>query len=70
MISEGILMPLGSLIMALCIGWGWGTDMILDECAKCGAKPWGRKFFEICYKVITPIGMLIVLYGQIMSFFG
>ena len=70
MISEGILMPLGSLIMALCIGWSWGTDMILDECAKCGAKPWGRRFFEVCYKVITPIGMLIVLYGQIVSFFG
>ena len=48
----------------------WGTDMILDECAKCGAKPWGRRFFEVCYKVITPIGMLIVLYGQIVSFFG
>ena len=70
MISEGILMPLGSLIMALCIGWGWGTDMVLDECGKCGKKPWGRKFFEICYKFITPIGMILVLYGQIVSFFG
>lgn len=70
MISEGILMPLGSLIMALLIGWVWGTDLVLDECAKCGEKPWGRKFFEFCYRFITPLGMLIVLYGQIVSFFG
>ena len=70
MISEGILMPLGALMMSLLIGWKWKTDLVMDECMESGHKPWGRGFFDICFKFITPIGMLVVLYGQITSFFG
>ena len=31
-ISEGILMPLGALLMCLCIGWELGPKMVDDEC--------------------------------------
>ena len=70
MISEGILMPLGALMMSILIGWKWKTDLVMEECMESGHKPWGRGFFDICFKFITPIGMLFVLYGQITSFFG
>ena len=70
LISEGILMPLGSAIMAFAIGWIWKLDMVVKECELEGNKFWGKGFFNICFKVITPIGMLFVIYGQITGFFG
>ncbi len=68
-ISEGILMPVGSMIMAFAIGWIWKMDFVVEECEQSGCKFWGKTFFNICYKFITPIGMLVVLYGQITDFF-
>ena len=69
-ISEGILMPLGALVMALLIGWKWKTkDLIVPECEASGHKFWGYGFFNFCFKFVTPIGMVIVLIGQIMDFF-
>ncbi len=70
MLSEGILMPLGAMIMAFAIGWIWKIDMVKEEIEASGTKMWGKTFFNICYKFITPIGMIIVLYGQITSYFG
>jgi NSS family neurotransmitter:Na+ symporter len=70
MISEGVLMPLGAMVMSLLIGWKWGTDMVLEECEADGKKAWGRNFFNICFKFITPLGMVVVLYGQLTGFFG
>ena len=70
MLSEGILMPLGAMIMAFAIGWIWKIDMVVEECEASGHKFWGRVFFNICYKFITPIGMAFVLYAQITDYFG
>ena len=70
MLSEGIMMPLGAMIMAFGIGWIWKIDMVVEECEASGHKFWGKTFFDICYKFITPIGMAFVLYGQITSFFN
>ena len=70
MLSEGILMPVGAMIMAFAIGWIWKLDMVKEEIEASGHKMWGKTFFNICYKFITPIGMIFVLYGQITSFFG
>ena len=79
MLSEGIMMPLGSMIMAFAIGWLWMPswsnggkcqNLLTEELGASGHKMWGKAFFEACYKFITPIGMIIVLYGQITSFFG
>ena len=70
MISEGILMPLGAMVMAFAIGWIWKMDFVVEEAEQCGNKFWGKGFFNLCYKVITPIGMIVVLYGQLTGFFG
>ena len=68
-ISEGILMPLGALLMCLCIGWEIGPKVVDEEVALEGQNFKLRGFFNICVKIITPLGMLLVLYGQIKDFF-
>ena len=68
-ISEGILMPLGALLMCLCIGWEIGPKVVDEEVTLEGQNFKLRGFFNICVKIITPLGMLLVLYGQIKDFF-
>ena len=68
-ISEGVLMPLGALLMCLCIGWELGPKMVDDECCLEGQSFKMKGFFNICVKFITPLCMLLVLYGQIREFF-
>lgn len=68
-ISEGILMPLGALIMCILIGWVWGTKVVKEECEENGNSYKAAKFFEICFKFVAPIGLLIVLIAQIQDFF-
>ncbi len=68
-ISEGILMPLGALLMCLCIGWELGPKMVDDECCLEGQTFKMKGFFNICVKFITPLCMILVLYGQIKEFF-
>ena len=71
MLSEGIMMPLGALLMSLMIGWEIGPEVVKGECeATPGHKMGSFGFFKICVKVITPLCMLFILYGQIKSFFG
>ena len=71
MLSEGIMMPLGALLMALMIGWEIGPEVVKNECeATPGHKMGSFGFFKICIKVITPLIMLFILYGQIKTFFG
>ena len=70
MLSEGIMMPLGAMIMSFGIGWIWKIDTIVEECEISGHKFWGKGFFNICYKFITPIGMAFVLFAQITDYFS
>ena len=71
MLSEGVMMPLGALLMSLMIGWEIGPEVVKEECeATPGHKMGSYGFFKICCKVITPLCMLLILYGQVMSFFG
>lgn len=70
MISEGILMPFGALVMSLLIGWSFKTDVVKLECEQSGVKFWGYKFFNVCFKFVVPIVMAFVLYAQVADFFG
>ena len=69
MLSEGIMMPLGALLMAIMIGWELGPDFTKDEVEVSGHKFGLYGFYKICIKVITPLCMILVLYGQIKAFF-
>ena len=71
MISEGVFMPLGALLMSLIIGWGLKTKTIKEEVeASPSVQMAAYKFWDICFKFIVPIGMVLVLLGQLDDFFG
>ena len=69
-VSEGIMMPLGALLMCLCIGWEIGPKVVDEECCVEGQSFKSKGFFNICVKFITPIIMVLVLAGQLDAFFG
>ena len=69
MLSEGIMMPLGALLMSLMIGWEVGPDMVKEECEQSGHAMGSYGFFKVCIKYITPLIMIFILYGQIKEFF-
>lgn len=64
-ISEGFLMPLGALLMSLYIGYKYKPTLITDEC---GMHP--SRLLSVCFRVIVPIAMVVVLYGQLKDFLG
>ena len=70
MISEGVLMPMGALVMSILIGWCWKTKVVSDECELSGGSFKGYKFFDICFKFVVPVVMVIVLFAQLKDFFG
>jgi len=69
-VAEGILMPLGALLMCICIGWELGPQIVDDECCLEGNRFKSKAFFNVCVKYITPIIMILILAGQLDSFFG
>ena len=69
MLAEGIMMPLGALLMSLMIGWEVGPQMVKEECEQSGHAMGSYGFFKICVKFITPLCMILILYGQIKEFF-
>ena len=70
MVSEGVLMPLGALLMSICIGYELKPQFVDEECCLEGNAFKSKTFFNICIKSITPILMVLVLLGQLDSFFG
>ena len=69
MMSEGIAMPLGALLMSIMVGWEIKPKTLLDEIHS-GASGKIDGFFTFCVKFIVPLGMALILLGQINDFFG
>ena len=69
MLSEGLAMPLGAMLMSIMIGWEIQPKSMLDEIHS-GAGSGIDGFFSICMKIIAPLGMVLILSGQISDFFG
>ena len=68
-IAEGILMPLGALLMSIMYGWEVGPEVVHAEATREGQSFGAYGWFKLCIKYITPLCMLLVLYGQIKEFF-
>ncbi|MFQ9894124.1 MAG: sodium-dependent transporter [Emergencia sp.] len=67
LVAEGILMPLGALVMAIMLGWtrkGWLDDEILQ-----GSTYKSRAFCNFCWKWIIPVLLVGLLIVQLDSFF-
>jgi len=69
MMSEGIAMPLGALLMSIMVGWEIKPKTLLDE-IQIGSKAKIAGFFSFCMKFVVPLGMILVLVGQIDTFFA
>ena len=67
-LSEGIAMPLGALLMSLMVGWEIKPKTLLDEIHQ-GSAAKIDGFFSFCMKFIVPLGMLLILVGQVDTFF-
>ena len=68
-LSEGVMMPLGALLMSLMIGWEIGPEFVKEETEQSGHVMGSYGFFRVCVKFITPLIMVLILYGQIKEFF-
>ena len=68
-LSEGIAMPLGALLMSIMIGWEIKPKTILEEVHIGGTKKLDA-FFSVCIKFLAPLGMLLILAGQLNDFFA
>ena len=68
--SEGIMMPLGVLMMSIIVGYEIRVSTIKKEVELEGNKFRSEKFFKFCIKYIVPVAMVMILMGQIDTFFG
>ena len=66
-LSEGLAMPLGALLMSLMVGWELKPKTLLDE-IHIGYAGKIDAFFTICIKFIAPLGMILILAGQLNEF--
>ena len=65
LISEGILMPLGACYMAIILPNAFVDEELTLE----GNRFRTRRFYDFCIKFIAPLMMVLVLLGQIDTFF-
>ena len=70
MLTEGLMMPFGAMVMCILIGWKVGFPWMKEEVLADG-KPWKlEKFFKVCVRFITPILMAFVLVSLFLSYLG
>ena len=55
--------------MSLMIGWEIGPEFVKEETEQSGHVMGSYGFFKVCVKFITPLIMVLILYGQIKEFF-
>ena len=68
--TEGIMMPLGAVLMCLIVGWKKGMPWMKDEITQCNNKFYTEGFFKVCVKYITPAMMTFVLISLALSYLG
>ena len=69
LIAEGILMPLGAMLMSCMIGWELKPKSFEDE-IKSGSKGGSMGFWSFCIKFICPVVMFFIVLVQVSDFFG
>ena len=68
LLAEGIMMPLGAILMCVIVGWKKGFNWMSEEVELGGNKFYAKKFFHICVKYITPLVMVFVLVALVLSY--
>lgn len=67
-LAEGILMPLTGLIMAILLGWV--VPHYIDDEVEQGSTFKSRGLYNVCIKFIGPVFMVMIVWGQLTSFWG
>lgn len=62
--ANNILLPLGGLLIAIFIGWFWGTDKALEE-ANLGATTKIGSSYSFLIKYIIPVAIFVVFLNSI-----
>ncbi|MBQ6622331.1 MAG: sodium-dependent transporter [Mogibacterium sp.] len=68
LMGEGVLMPIAAF--ATTIFFGWIDREVLPKEVEIGSQFKTEKFYRFCIRWIAPIFTLLVLLGQLDSFFG
>lgn len=66
-IAEGLAMPIGAMLMALCIGGELKPDYILAEVHNGEHSAFFDKFYRFCIYFIVPVVMAFVLAGMLSA---
>ena len=69
MMSEGLAMPAGALLMSVMIGWEIGCKPITDELHQGSSAKWLDTFMKVTLMFIVPVAMALILGGQIGDLF-
>ena len=70
MLTEGLMMPLGALLMCLIVAYKKGFGWMKDEVCL-GGKTWKAEgFFKVCVKYVTPVLMAFVLVSLFLTYLG
>lgn len=67
-LSEGLMMPIGAMVMSLIIGWKLGPKYMTDEICSEGHRFRGKNVIMFCFRFVAPIFIAFVLLGQLDSF--
>ena len=70
MLTEGLMMPLGALLMCVLIGWKTGFKTMEDEVLADGRQWKAAGFFKVCVKYVSPVLMAFVLVSLFLSYLG
>lgn len=68
--SEGIMMPLGVMLMSFCIACELGVSSIRDEVTLQGNRFVTEKFFTFCIRFVIPIAMVLIIVGMVDGIFS
>ena len=63
-VANNILLPLGGLLIAVFIGWFWGTDKALEE-ANRGASTKLGSSYSFLIKYVVPIAVFVVFLNSV-----
>ena len=69
LLSEGLMMPIGAMIMSLVVGWKLGPGFLESEITLEGNRFRAERFIMFCLRVLAPALIFLVLLGQIDTFF-
>lgn len=67
LVAEGILMPIGGLLMAIMLGWT--RRHYIDDEIELSGKFKSKGFVDICFRYVGPVFMAFILIVQLDSFF-